>query len=90
MKISSIAQYIRQHVVDLVKQGHILTINIFHGNAAFFPKRHRPVTIEGTAGTNADRQGVQRRITPTTHSKEIPYRKLPLKDLVRHPNKIEE
>jgi len=54
MKIGGVRWNIGEGVIDLVIEHHILLIDILHGDAAFLPKRHGPVAVEGAAWIDAD------------------------------------
>ena len=49
MKIGGIIWNSSECIINLVVQYHVFVVDIFHGNAAFFAERHRPVTVKGAA-----------------------------------------
>src|SRR4051812_2661286 len=73
MKISRIIGHIREDIIHLVIEIHILISNVLHCYLTLFFEWHWPVAVECTAWVYRNCQRLQRRIFPPTHAKEIPY-----------------
>ena len=56
MEIGCIIRHISQGIIYLVIEGHPFIVQVFHGDPAFLPERHVPVTVEGRSGIHADGQ----------------------------------
>ena len=74
MEVGRIFRNIRECVIDLIIEGHLLLVQVFHGYLAAFAEGHNPVTVEGTSRIHTHRQRAYLSIFAPAAGKEIAHR----------------
>ena len=54
MEVGGVGRDVRERVVDLVVEAHLLLADVLHRHARATPERHEPVAVERAAGIHAD------------------------------------